>query len=208
MTVLEAIGYLASILVAASLMMSSILRLRLLNLLGAGVFTIYGFLIRAYPVAAVNLFIVLIDAYYLLQIFTQKEYFRLLQVQPESQYLSFFLNFYEKEIRKFQPEFFENLPGDYLAFFVLRDLVPAGLVLVEPQATGRLLVRLDFVIPGYRDFKIGKFVYRKHKRVFRELGVQRLYAEPGNSRHQAYLRRMGFTPERLPSGQNVYCLHL
>ena len=61
----EIIGYFASVLVAISLMMSSILKLRVINLLGAALFTLYGLLIGAYPVAVMNFFIVLIDLYYL-----------------------------------------------------------------------------------------------------------------------------------------------
>lgn len=71
----EIIGYAASLLVAVSLMMRSILKLRVINLLGAAVFTLYGLLIDAYPVAVMNLFIVLIDLYYLREFITAKGYF-------------------------------------------------------------------------------------------------------------------------------------
>ena len=71
----EIIGYVASVLVAVSLMMRSVLKLRVINLLGAAVFTLYGLLIGAYPVAVVNFVIALIDLYYLREIITSKEYF-------------------------------------------------------------------------------------------------------------------------------------
>ncbi len=61
LSVYEIIGYIASALVAISLMMSSILKLRVINLIGAAFFTVYGLLIGAYPVAVVNFIIVLID---------------------------------------------------------------------------------------------------------------------------------------------------
>ena len=64
---LEIVGYVASVLVAVSLMMSSILKLRIINLVGSAAFTVYGLLIGAYPVAAVNLLIVFINLYYLRQ---------------------------------------------------------------------------------------------------------------------------------------------
>ena len=73
----EIIGYVASLLVAVSLMMRSILKLRVINLLGAAVFALYGLLIDAYPVAVMNLFIVLIDLYYLREFITAKGYFSL-----------------------------------------------------------------------------------------------------------------------------------
>ena len=68
----EIVGYIASGLVAISLMMSSIVKLRLINLVGAGLFTLYGILIDAYPVAVLNFMIVLIDLYYLREIIAKK----------------------------------------------------------------------------------------------------------------------------------------
>ncbi|WP_226565685.1 hypothetical protein [Shewanella chilikensis] len=65
----EWVGYLASVLVAISLMMSNIKKLRWWNLLGAVLFVAYGMAIAAYPVALVNFFIVLIDAYYLVKLY-------------------------------------------------------------------------------------------------------------------------------------------
>jgi hypothetical protein len=63
----ELTGYAASVLVAASLMMSNIVRLRVLNMLGALTFVVYGALIEAWPVAFMNTFIVGINIWYLVQ---------------------------------------------------------------------------------------------------------------------------------------------
>uniref|UniRef100_Q0HY62 Uroporphyrinogen decarboxylase n=1 Tax=Shewanella sp. (strain MR-7) TaxID=60481 RepID=Q0HY62_SHESR len=68
----EWVGYLASVVVAISLMMSNIKKLRWWNLLGSALFVAYGVAIQAYPVAAVNFFIVLIDAYYLVVIYREQ----------------------------------------------------------------------------------------------------------------------------------------
>lgn len=68
-TIWEWVGYLASVVVAISLMMSNIKKLRWWNLIGAGLFVAYGLAIDAIPVALVNFFIVLIDAYYIVKIY-------------------------------------------------------------------------------------------------------------------------------------------
>ena len=68
-TIWEWVGYLASAVVAISLMMSNIKKLRWWNLIGAGLFVAYGLAIDAIPVALVNFFIVLIDAYYIVKIY-------------------------------------------------------------------------------------------------------------------------------------------
>jgi GNAT superfamily N-acetyltransferase len=205
---LELIGYIASILVAISLMMSSVLKLRIINLVGALFFTAYGLLIQAYPVAVVNFFIVLINLYYLNEMRSTEEYFRLLEVEPASEYLNYFLDFHTKDIQKFQPGFNFTPAGDQLAFFVLRNLIPAGLVIGQVREGVRFFVKLDYVIPGYRDFKIGKFVFSDRVQAFRERGIRQIYTEPGNPAHARYLQRMGFHPEPGPHGENLYCLQL
>jgi len=70
-TIWEWVGYLASIVVAISLMMSNIKKLRWWNLIGAALFVAYGVAIDAYPVALVNFFIVLIDIYYLVKLYRE-----------------------------------------------------------------------------------------------------------------------------------------
>jgi hypothetical protein len=205
--VYELIGYAASLLVAISLMMGSILRLRVINLIGALFFSAYGLLIQAYPVAAVNFFIVLIDLYYLVQMLRTKEFFRLLEVQPNSEYLRYFLKYHAADIRKFQPGF--DLGEDnLLVFFILRNLVPAGLLIGELREDNRLMVQLDYAIPGFRDLRTGRFVFQDQAQAFRERGVQRIYTQPGAPAHNRYLRQMGFQPETDAQGQQWLCLSL
>ena len=72
-TIWEWVGYLASVVVAISLMMSNIKKLRWWNLIGAALFVAYGLAIGAIPVALVNFFIVLIDIYYLIKLYREPE---------------------------------------------------------------------------------------------------------------------------------------
>ncbi|WOT05626.1 YgjV family protein [Shewanella youngdeokensis] len=65
----EWVGYLASVVVAISLMMSDIRKLRWWNLVGAVLFVAYGVAINAIPVALVNFFIVLINVYYIVKLY-------------------------------------------------------------------------------------------------------------------------------------------
>ena len=62
---IEWVGYLASIVIAISLIMSDIIKLRVINTIGCILFVIYGLSVGAYPVAFTNMLIVFINAYYL-----------------------------------------------------------------------------------------------------------------------------------------------
>ncbi len=62
---IEWVGYSASALIVISLIMTSVVKLRVLNTAGCVLFVVYGFIIGAYPVAISNLMIVLINLYHL-----------------------------------------------------------------------------------------------------------------------------------------------
>ena len=67
----EWIGYLAYILIVISLMMTNILRLRIINTIGCVTFVVYGLLVGAYPVALSNFAIILINMYNLYKLKNQ-----------------------------------------------------------------------------------------------------------------------------------------
>jgi GNAT superfamily N-acetyltransferase len=198
----ELIGYAASIMVAVSLMMSSILRLRVLNLAGAALFSVYGLLIGSTPVAVVNAFIVGINVFYLARIFGAKEFFCILEVPWDSPYLRHFLEHSRDDIRRYIPDDVMPAPGQ-LTFFILRDVVPAGVVIAEPRGDDSLMIRLDYVLPGYRDFKIGDFLFRQRADFFHVRGIRRLAASARTRRHAGYLARMGFD-QRAVAGETVW----
>lgn len=193
--VLELVGYAASALVAVSLMMRSILRLRVINLVGSATFTVYGVLIQAYPVAATNALIVGINLYYLRQMLGSREFFDLLRVRPDADYLRRFLDFHREEIARFLPGFTHAPAEGQLSFFVLRNMMPAGLFIGERSGDGVLRVALDFVVPQFRDFRTGPYVFRDRAAFFREHGVRVIESEGGSRTHAEYLRRMGFDEE-------------
>jgi len=187
---LEILGYVASLIVLISLIMSSVKRLRWINLIGSSVFAVYGFLIGALPVAIMNLGIVLINSYYLYTMYTTKDYFKLLAVS-EMTYFNVFVNTYEKDMKHFMT-FDETLDDPSLErLFILRNTIPAGLVVGKRnKETFEILV--DYVTPQYRDFKVGYFFYEEQQDFLKEKGITRLITKPGNEPHQKYLKKMGF----------------
>jgi GNAT superfamily N-acetyltransferase len=189
--VFEMVGYAGSLLVAISLMTQSLLRLRIINLVGALCFVAYGLLIGAEPVAALNGLIVGIDVYYLVQMWRQKDFFTLLEVSHDSAYLRSFIEFYKKELADIFPDMVFAPEASDIQFFVLRNMVPAGLLIARPEGEqARVLV--DYVIPGYRDFGVARFLFEQNAAYFTRRGIRRFVSAPGRPRHAQYLERMGF----------------
>ena len=65
---IEWIGYVASVLIVISLIMTSVIKLRIVNTVGCVLFIVYGFIVGTYPVAVSNLLIVFINLYHLYRI--------------------------------------------------------------------------------------------------------------------------------------------
>ncbi len=193
MNYIEIIGYLGSALVAVSLMMKNIYYLRRINLIGASTFAIYGLLVGAIPVFILNSFISLIDIYYLYEMNKKKEYFNLLPIeQSNGPLLKKFFSFYEKDIKKFFPDFEFSMIEKDKSFFILRDLVPVGLFAYKELSESEIIIELDYAIPDYRDLKNARFVYFVQSEHFLKKGYKILMAETEVKMHKKYLLKLGF----------------
>jgi hypothetical protein len=182
------------------MMMSSILRLRLLNLAGAAVFATYGVLIHAWPVAVLNTVTATVNAGHLFYLLRARKCFQLLKLRPDSEYLHCFLGFYDRKIRQILPEFKYRPSRDQVALFLLRDCMPVGVFLADQKPDGVLHVLLDFVIPNYRDLKIGRFLFVEQAEFFRSLGIREIVISPRTAKFRTYLARVGFEPVDHPAG--------
>jgi len=189
---LEITGYIGSAVVAVSLMMRNVFWLRVINLIGGLVFSVYGLLIQSAPVAVMNGFVVCIDLYYIFRSF-QKDYYKILEVERGGYYLKKFLKFYHEDILKFIPEYSGEVKEGSTVFFVLCNMVPAGLLITHEHEDGKLWIEIDFAIPDYRDFKLGRFVYQHQAEIFDTSKYNRVYCNANSKTHQRYLERMGFS---------------
>jgi hypothetical protein len=199
--VLEWVGYAGSVIVAVSLTMSSIKKLRWYNLVGAAVFSFYGFSIGALPVGFLNLFISVADIYYIYKMYSFQESFKSIQVEATDSYLNYFIDFYQREIREFFPAFNSSVltQKDVIVFLLLRNEIVAG-VFVGVKANETLAIQLDFVTAAYRDLKPGNFIYKKNIEQIKEQGISQLTCNTTNKFHQKYLLRMRFETPASNSG--------
>lgn len=195
---LEWIGYISSVLVAISLTMSSIVKLRWYNLLGAGIFSFYGFMIGSLPVGLLNLFIVFANIYYLRGMYSKKESFNAIRTQIDDNYLQYYLDFYKKDIVKFFPkteQIVEDIREnrDAWVLLLLRDAQLAG-ILIGKRNGASLNILIDYVTAPYRDLKTGEYVYQ-HSNLFVREGIELLIQETDKDPQRKFLQKMGFTEQ-------------
>ncbi|WP_166425062.1 GNAT family N-acetyltransferase [Paraglaciecola sp. 20A4] len=194
----EIFGYCASAVIAYSLTRSSIVRLRWFNLAGASSFCLYGIIIQAYPVAILNGFVTLTNLFFLRRLlFDVERNFSVLAVSRPSNYVDFFLEYHQHEIKHLFPRFMKVSADTTREYFFLTERTEVvGMLSGYPQPNGDFLVDFDFVIPAYRDCHLGQYVLGKGQQLSKQFGFQNIIALADSYEHENYLHRIGFSPKK------------
>jgi hypothetical protein len=192
---IEGFGYLASLLLALSLMVNNDLRFRWLNSGGCVAFIIYGILIHAFPIILTNTGLLLINLYTLLKIYKKKEAFDLVEFDGNNVLVQKFSRFYEQDINTYFPNFKWTGHEPAIRFMVLRDMNIAN-VFMATVHDGVAEVKINYTIPKYRDYKVGRFIFDKEKDFLLSKGINKVvYKEVANKSHLRFLEVTGFTKE-------------
>ncbi len=200
--IIELVGYLGSALVVISMLMTSVIRLRLINLVGCVIFTIYALIIKSYPTAAMNFFLVGINIYHLLRLMRTKRHYDLIRSDAKDGYFTYLLETSLEDIGRWFPEFrcSEAAERADVAYLVSCDRNPAALFLGAKTGEGEMEVLLDYSTPVYRDTTVGRFLYGE----LAKAGWQTLVFRMKAPDHIAYMERMGYRAD----GEGGYVLRL
>jgi hypothetical protein len=198
------IGYLASLLLALSLIVSNDLKFRWFNLFGCIAFIIYGVMIGAFPVILTNAMLLLINLFYLVRIYRSKETFDLVAIAPDSELVARFVQFYQKDLATYFPHFSLAANPNQVCFLVLRNMTLANLFIAEKTGNGEATVLLDYTTPRSRDYKAAGFIINGERNRLLSAGIERLiYKGEVTAKHTSFLKKMGFGQE-LRGGGTVY----
>ncbi|MDP5028946.1 MAG: hypothetical protein NWQ54_17190 [Paraglaciecola sp.] len=194
----EIFGYCASALIAFSLTRSSIVKLRWFNLFGASSFCVYGIIINAYPVAILNGFIALTNIFFLTRLLLNtQQHFNILKAARPSNYVDFFLDYHQKEIKQLFPRFMRgamNAEREY--YFLTEHTEVIGVLSGYRSEPGTFVVDFDFVIPAYRDCRLGHFTLGKGQELKKKFGFEHVIALADSYEHENYLTNIGFSPKK------------
>jgi ribosomal protein S18 acetylase RimI-like enzyme len=208
---IEIFGLVASVIVAVALTQKSVLRLRLINLIGSACFIIYGSYIGSIPVVALNCFTSLTNLFYLKRMMNPLDQLEILTPgQEELTFITHFIHFHREDILHFNP----NLNPDEILkdrtchfFPILRNGQPVSLVICRSTSETNWEVLLDYATPDFRDLKCGRYFYSEISRILREKNletIKTISSQTENEAHLKYLKRLGFRD----SYENNYLLFI
>ncbi|RYY39258.1 MAG: hypothetical protein EOO08_11175 [Chitinophagaceae bacterium] len=191
------VGYLATLFLALSLLVSNDLQFRWFNTLGCLCFIVYGALFGAFPVILTNSILLVINAYHLVKVYRYRaeEDFDLVPFSVGDPLVEKFLRFYSKDLADYFPNYRVSA-DENLRFFVLRDMAIANVFAASVADDGTLTVRLNYTVPRYRDYKVGPFLFDKGRNFLQRQHVRRIvYNEVAHPGHAQFLKKLGFQQE-------------
>ena len=198
--IIELVGYIGSALVVVSMLMTSVVRLRVVNTIGSAIFMVYALIIGSYPTALMNLFLIAINVYHLFRLFhTQKEY-DLIDADLRDSYVRYFVEKNMGDIRAWFPAFStEGLQADVVCL-VCCGHTPAGLLIGRKSGADEVEILLDYATPVYRDSSVGRYLYGQLK----QKGVKTLVFRGSAPEHIPYMEKVGFRK----NDEGAYALNL
>jgi hypothetical protein len=194
----EIFGYCASLVIAFSLTRSSIIKLRWYNLLGASSFCVYGIIISAYPVALLNGVIAVTNIFFLSRLLLHVDnQFSILEVSRPSNYVDFFLEYHQQDIKRLFPRFMKVAAAPARKYFFLTERTEVvGMLSGYEESEDTFIVDFDFVIPAYRDCRLGHFSIGHEQQLTKVSGYGQIVAFADSLEHENYLTTLGFTPKK------------
>lgn len=184
---LEIFGYVGTALVLLSMMMTSVVKLRLFNIIGSVISMTYSFLCGAWPVVFLNLGLIIINVYQLVRLGRTKVVFSYVPVDTDDKSLAYFMKHHNSDICKYFPGYRFTPDHGEEAHMVYAGAEPVG-VLMGKRVGDTLQVELDYASVKYRDCSVATFLYS----CLKENGVARLVAGKSVAEHNNYLKKMGF----------------
>ncbi len=198
--VIEIIGYIGSALVLISMLMTSVVRLRIINLTGSVIFAGYALAIRSYPTAIMNICLAGINLYHLIRIFREERAYTLVKTDIKDGYMSYLIDSNVDDIVYWFPEFSKEDIRPDVAYLVFCESNPACLFLGKENGPGDIEVILDYATKAYRDTSVGFFLYEGlAKDGFKSLTFRQKARD-----HIPYLEKIGYED----IGDNAYRLDL
>lgn len=183
------IGYVASVIVFISFIMTSVVKLRWVSAIGSALFSVYGFMIGSIPTGILNAGVVAANIYNLIRMKKREDLFTAHTISIENEFLKDFIMFNGRDIQKYFSSYTYGSTDANIAIFVYCNMTAAGLLIGKDEGNGVLRIDLDYTTAEYRDCRVGKFLYRK----LAHMGFHQLITATDNENHIRYLNSMGFT---------------
>ena len=187
---IELFGYLGSFLVVVSMLMSSVVKLRVINIIGSTISGIYAFIIGSFPLALMNTCLIIINAYNLLKLKNESRRYEIVKGDTSDAFFKYFVEHYRDDIKKYFYDFEKEIVSGNVVYYVFCNEAPVGLFIGNKNGD-KIDIVLDYTISAYRDCSVAKFLYIAIKKD----GINRLEIGNPSEKHTQFLEKMNYKLE-------------
>lgn len=185
--ILEIIGYIGSALIVISMMMTSVLRLRVVNILGCVIALAYALAVKAYPVAFLNGFLIVVNAVKTIQLFRVEKNYTLIESSGAAGLPKYLTEKYNDDILNFFPDF-KGLSDDDTVFILMNGDAATGITAGKIDEQKNFHITIDYTTPAYRDNSAGLFLFNE----IAKRGCKKAVFETSSKNHETYMYKIGF----------------
>ncbi len=181
----EVFGYIGTALVVISMLMTSVVRLRIINICGSVISLIYSLLLEepALPLAVMNALLIIINLVHLIGMFKNKTIIKYVTGNASDASVRNFIELYRADIENYFPENISQIKPECQAHLAFCGTELVGVILGK-RYENEFEILIDYAEPRFRDLTVSQFLYAQLK----ESGVEKLYA----TESEKYFAQMGF----------------
>jgi hypothetical protein len=147
---LEIFGYIGTALVIISMMMTSVIKLRVINMCGSLISLIYAVCVNTWPVAVLNACLLCINFVQTLRQLRHKSDFTELKLDANDLTVQHFLSVNAQDVQKYFPNYRLQAHRETEIHMIYVECEAVGL-LVGTRASDVYRIEMDYVVPKYRD---------------------------------------------------------
>ena len=184
---IELFGYLGSILVVVSMLMSSVIKLRVINIIGSVISGTYALIIGSFPLALMNICLIIINIYNILKLKKESRKYEIVKGDIQDSLFKYIVNHYGYDINNYFSDFDVEKVSCDTVYYVFCNEAPVGLFLGNKK-NDKIEVVIDYTVPSYRDCSVAKFLYIAMKKD----GINQLEIKEPTEKHVAFLNKMSY----------------
>lgn len=185
----EIIGYIGTVLVIGSMMMTSVVKLRLINIAGSAFTMTYAILTATWPVVILNAGLILINLLQLIRFKIHRRSFKAVRVSAKDESLAYFTELFDDDIKKYFPDFAVSSTDKTHVYLIYDKAEAVGVFSAEVDGK-TAVISIDYTTAKYRDTSVAKYLFAYLKKN----GIKEFETPYGTPEHNKYLLKMGFQP--------------
>ena len=170
--------------------MSSVIKLRIINIIGSTISGIYAFIIGSFPLALMNTCLIIINVYNIFKLKKESRKYEIVKGDTADSFFKYFVACYNEDIKNYFSYFQKDNVSGNTVYYTFCNETPVG-IFIGNRNGDNVEITVDYTVPNYRDCSVAKFLYIAMSKA----GINKLEIEKPSEKLIPFLTKMGYKAE-------------